>query len=130
MKKMFYHSYLFFIFTLLFSPLALAQSEVTVSDLLANSEKYDYKTVVVKGKVKDLKHKVSKRGNPYTVFYIEDKSSMVSVFSFGTLKIKNGDYVRVEGIFRRENRVGQYIFYNEIDASRGSVLKKNIRKGK
>jgi len=43
----------------------------TVSEILNHPDKYHLKTVLVKGEVLDVKHKVSKRGNPYTFLFYQ-----------------------------------------------------------
>lgn len=99
--------------------------KTSVSEILNNPDKYDGKMVRVEGKVDSLKSKTSKRGNPYTSFTIKDSSSgSLSVFSFGTLPIRSGDSVVVMGRYQKVKRVPpRYTFYNEIDASEGSVEK-------
>lgn len=59
--------------------------KTTVSDILANPDKYDGKMVQVEGKVLSPKFKTSKKGNPYTTFKVSDAGNTLSVFSFGTL---------------------------------------------
>jgi len=94
---------------------------LTVSEIINNPDKYHLKTVQVKGEVLDVKHKVSKRGNPYTVFVLSDGKKSLNVFTFGTPEINVGDKVKVEGIFYKVKYVGRYTFYNEIDASKGLI---------
>lgn len=74
---------------------------VTISEILSDPDKYHLKTVLVKGEVLDVKHKVSKRGNPYTVFALSDGTSAIKIFTY----------------------VGRYTFYNEIDATDGWIKK-------
>jgi RecJ-like exonuclease len=94
---------------------------LTVSEILNHPDKYHLKTVQVKGEVLDVKHKVSKRGNEYTVFVLSDGKKSLNVFTFGTPEINVGDKVKVEGIFYKVKYVGRYTFYNEIDASKGLI---------
>jgi RecJ-like exonuclease len=96
---------------------------LTVSEIINNPDKYHLKTVQVKGEVLDVKHKVSKRGNEYTVFVLSDGKKSLNVFTFGTPEINVGDKVKVEGIFYKVKYVGRYTFYNEIDASKGLIKK-------
>lgn len=113
------------IFYLFFIPLIVnAQAiKTTIGDILLHPQKYDGKIVKVEGKVISLKFKTSKRGNPYTVFKIAEDNQSLTVFSFGTLPIKEGDKVRVVGKYQSVKQVGPYTFYDEIDASKGSVEK-------
>lgn len=109
-------------FTLLVLCAALwAQEQVTVQALLTDGKKYDGKQVVVVGIVRDLKEKVSKRGNPYYNFKIGEGKQTISVFSYGKASVKNGDKVRVTGKFAVEKRVGYAVYRNEIDVSKGKV---------
>jgi DNA/RNA endonuclease YhcR with UshA esterase domain len=94
---------------------------VTISEILSNPDKYHLKTVLVKGEVLDVKHKVSKKGNPYTVFALSDGTSAIKIFTFGTPEINRGDKVKVKGIFYKVRYVGRYTFYNEIDATDGWI---------
>jgi len=71
---------------------------VTISEILSNPDKYHLKTVLVKGEVLDVKHKVSKRGNPYTIFALSDGTSAIKIFTFGTPEINRGESrVKVKG---------------------------------
>jgi RecJ-like exonuclease len=94
---------------------------LTVSEILNHPDKYHLKTVQVKGEVLDVKHKVSKRGNEYTVFVLSDGKKSLNVFTFGIPEINVGDKVKVEGTFYKVKYVGRYTFYNEIDASKGLI---------
>ncbi|MGC8915167.1 MAG: hypothetical protein ACP5K0_06555 [Thermosulfidibacteraceae bacterium] len=100
-----------------------AQTATSVSEILTNPDKYDNKVVQVTGKCINVKHKVSRKGNPYTVFELADKGGSIKVFSFGYLAINEGDKVIVKGIYQKVKMVGPYIFYNEIDASNGEIRK-------
>ncbi|MGB9807578.1 MAG: hypothetical protein ACPLSJ_03340 [Thermosulfidibacteraceae bacterium] len=100
-----------------------AQIATSVSEILTNPDKYDNKAVQVPGKCINVKHKVSRKGNPYTVFELADKGGSIKVFSFGYLAINEGDKVIVKGIYQKVKMVGPYIFYNEIDASNGEIRK-------
>jgi len=96
---------------------------VTISEILSDPDKYHLKTVLVKGEVLAVKHKVSRRGNPYTIFALSDGTSAIKIFTFGTPEINRGDRVKVKGIFYKVRYVGRYTFYNEIDATDGWIKK-------
>lgn len=98
-----------------------AQEQVTVQALLNEGKKYDGKQVVLVGTVRDLKEKVSKKGNPYYTFKIGEGKQTVSVFSYGKATVKNGDRVRVTGKFAVEKRVAYATYRNEIDVTKGKV---------
>jgi len=97
--------------------------KTTPTEILQSADKYDGKMVQVEGKVVSPNFKTSKKGNAYTTFKVTDsQNSTLSVFSFGTLTIKEGDTVKVTGRFQKVKKVPpRYTFHNEIDASEGSV---------
>lgn len=109
------------IILLLFITFLIAGEVVSIKSILDNPQKFDGKVVTVKGEVNSLKFKVSKRGNPYFTFKVDDGEAEIMVFSYGKPWIDNGQKVKVTGVFNAVKRVGQYTFYNEIDASRGSI---------
>ncbi|MCL6473701.1 MAG: hypothetical protein K6U75_01410 [Firmicutes bacterium] len=109
------------LFALLFITTALAQEQVTVQQLLNDGKKYDGKQVVLVGVVRDLKEKVSKKGNAYYTFKIGEGKQTISVFSYGTATVKEGDRVRVTGKFAVEKRVAYATYRNEIDVTKGKV---------
>jgi cytochrome c-type biogenesis protein CcmE len=98
-----------------------AQEQVTVQALLNEGKKYDGKQVVLVGIVRDIKEKVSKKGNPYYTFKIGEGKQTVSVFGYGKATVKNGDKVRVTGKFAVEKRVAYATYRNEIDVTKGKV---------
>ena len=103
---------------ILLTSISIACEKTTVSDITAGPNKFDGKEVCVESLVSNLKFKISKKGNPYTTFWVSDeKGQSLTVFSFGTLPIKEGDKVKVTGKYEVEKRVGRYTFYNEISAS-------------
>lgn len=112
------------LYLLIISTAANAQAiKTTVGDILSNPDQYDGKMVQVKGIAGSVKEKVSKKSNFYTTFKISNENNVLSVFSFGKLSLHDGDSVRVMGKYQKIKQVGRYTFYNEIDASGGSVEK-------
>ena len=109
------------LFALVFLATALAQEQVTVQALLNDGKKYDGKQVVLVGVVRDLKEKVSRKGNAYYTFKIGEGKQNISVFSYGTASVKEGDRVRVTGKFAVEKRVAYAVYRNEIDVTKGRV---------
>lgn len=82
---------------------------------------YDGKIVRVVGTVADLDDRVSRKGNAYHTFQVTSGKDSVTVFSFGPAHVSDGDRVRVTGKFQLERRVGYKTYYNEIDATKGSI---------
>jgi len=117
-----FHFVLLFITVLNFYTCTNAQV-LTISEIINNPDRYHLKTVKVKGEVLDVKHKISRKGNEYTVFVLSDGSAGIKVFTFGSPQINVGDKVKVEGVFYKVKYVGRYTFYNEIDATNGLIKK-------
>ncbi len=111
-------SYLLIIF---FSSILIAGDVISIKSILDNPQKFDGKIVTIQGEVVKLKSKVSKKGNPYFTFKLDDGEANITVFSFGKSNIENDDKVKVTGIFNAVKRVGKYTFYNEIDATGGII---------
>jgi len=104
------------IFSLIIPSISFS-SQNTIEEILKNPDTYDQKTIKVKGMVTNLKLKISRRGNPYTVFHIMDKAgNSLKVFMWEHQNIHEGEIVEVTGIFRKIKHIGPYIFYNEIEA--------------
>ncbi len=95
---------------------------VTVKDLLAEPDKWHGRAVVVTGSVGKLEPRTSQRGNSYYTFLLNDGKQSVTVFSYGTPEVKDGNRVQVEGTFLKVERVGKYTFQNQVDAIRIRVL--------
>jgi DNA/RNA endonuclease YhcR with UshA esterase domain len=117
-----FHFGLLFITVLNFYTCTNAQV-LTISEIINNPDQYHLKPVKVKGEVLDVKHKISRKGNEYTVFVLSDGSAGIKVFTFGSPQINVGDKVKVEGVFYKVKYVGRYTFYNEIDATNGLIKK-------
>ena len=98
--------------------------KTSLADIYANPNKYDGRMVQVEGKVLYLKAKVCKKGN-YTTLELDDKSGKsLTIFSYGHFPIIRGDTVKVTGIYKKVIHVPpRYTFYNEIDATGGSIIK-------
>lgn len=111
---------------------ALAIAPVTVDDLIKNVDKYNDKTITVVGRVADYSEKTSKKGNPYITFLLRGKSETANIYLQGRLKksLKNGDQVEVTGMFRKEKKVGDRAFKNEIDATAEKGKPDNVKPAK
>jgi hypothetical protein len=105
---------------ILLTSISLACENTTVSSINVNASKFDGKEVCVEGSVSDLEFKTSKKGNPYTTFSVNDEIfNSVTVFSLGSLQIKEGDKVKVTGKYDVVKQVGiiTYSYFNAISAS-------------
>ncbi len=99
----------------------------TIAAIQKDPDKFHKKLVQVEGKISDYKEKTSRAGNTYTTFKLEQDGQKLTVFSYGHLKLRDGDAVVVVGRYYKERRVGRATFRNEIDASSregGKITKK------
>lgn len=91
---------------------------------MRNPDKYNGKVVVVEGTASSIKIKFSTQGKPYTIFKITQGRETLNVFTHGELPIRNGDHIRVAGIYQKVKFVPpKSTFHNGIDASHGGVEK-------
>lgn len=88
------------------------------SEILASPDLYDGRALVIAGTIGNPRELLSKRGNPYYVFELEDGRRAIRVVSFGNTLCKAGAYATVEGRFRKVKRQGQETVYNEVEAYR------------
>ena len=102
--------------------LAARADLVTVKDLLAEPDKWHGRAVLVSGSVGKLEPRTSQRGNRYYTFLLNDGMQSLTVFSYGTPEIRDGNRVQVEGTFLKVNRVGKHTFQNQVNATRILVL--------
>ncbi|MEN3001705.1 MAG: hypothetical protein ABDI19_07690 [Armatimonadota bacterium] len=89
----------------------------TIAAIQEDPNRFHKKLVQLEGKVSDYKEKVSRAGNAYTTFKLVQNEQKITVFSYGHLKLKDGDEVIVIGRYYKEKRVGRITFKNEVDAS-------------
>ena len=92
----------------------------TIDQILATPNAYDGQHVDVRGKVADLRAKVSHKGNAYVTFSL-CSDRCIHVFAFGAPSIKDGQTITVRGTFAAVKQTGGYTFRNEIDADDGSL---------
>lgn len=78
----------------------------------------DGRIVTLEGTVQRLDARVSHRGNAYFAFDLDTGRGAVRVFRFGVPQCVVGSRAVVAGVFHRVKRVGNYTFYDEIDAER------------
>jgi hypothetical protein len=74
----------------------------------------------LQGTAVGVKETTSHRGNDYTTFKLQDPSGCgaVNIFAWGHPALKNGDQVRVDGVFETEHHQGRYTFHNEAEATK------------
>lgn len=111
------------VFALLAVSSAYAEVRTDIQAILANPNGFDGRKVEVEGRVESLRSRISGKGSPYTIFRVADNGESLSVFTLGDAPLKEGDMVRVSGMFQKVRYVSQYVFLNEIDATDGRVEK-------
>jgi hypothetical protein len=90
----------------------------TIKTILADPARHDGQTFTLDGTIAYLDARVSKKGNPYYTFKLDDGSGRLTVFSYGEPPCSAKSRVTVEGPFRRVKQQGGYTFHNQIDARR------------
>jgi DNA/RNA endonuclease YhcR with UshA esterase domain len=101
---------------LLFIIFPIRGAEVDIGSIARSPAQFDGKSVTVRGTASAVKETVSRAGNPYATLQVQDKTGGIKVFTFGHPGIKAGDCVEATGVYQQVKRVGQHIFYNEIEA--------------
>jgi hypothetical protein len=97
-------------------PLASAR-EAALSTVVETPAQFDGQTLTLRGTITALKETVSRGGNDYTTFKLQDAGGRaVNIFKWGHPSLKDGDWVEVEGIFRQTKHVAAYTFHNEVEA--------------
>ena len=112
------HAWAFVVAVLLLSVAAGEGADGPVKALLSDPARHDGQEVSLAGTLTQLDARVSKRGNPYYTFKLDDGSGGVTVFSFGRPPCPAGSPVTVDGAFRRVKQVSGHTFHDQIDARR------------
>jgi hypothetical protein len=93
-------------------------ADATVKTVMSDPARYDGQAVSLAGTINALDARVSKRGNAYYTFKLDDGSGRVNVFAFGQPPCPSGSSVTADGVFRRVKQISGHTFYNQVDASR------------
>lgn len=96
---------------------------VKIGELLDKPDTFNEKEVKTSGVVEEFHQRVSKIGNPYFVFKVEEKEKQVNVFGRGKLQtpLKSGQLVEIVGTFRKQKMSGGNVFKNEIEVTTKTV---------
>jgi len=103
---------------LLLSVAAGEGADGPVKALLSDPARHDGQAVTLAGTVSQLDARVSKRGNAYYTFKLDDGSGRITVFSFGQPPCSAGSRVTIDGEFRRVKQVSGHTFHDQVDARR------------
>jgi hypothetical protein len=93
-------------------------ADAQIKAILADPARYDGQPVMLAGSVSRLDARVSRRGNPYYTFTLDDGSGRLTVFSFGRAPCPSPTRVTVDGEFRQVKKVGSHTFHDQVDARR------------
>jgi DNA polymerase III alpha subunit len=91
-------------------------ADATVKTVMSDPARYDGQAVILAGTVNALDARVSKRGNAYYTFKLDDGSGRVNVFAFGQPPCPSGSRVAIDGTFRRVKQVSGHTFHDQVDA--------------
>ena len=103
---------------LLLSVATVEGANETIKTILADPARHDGQTFTLDGTIAYLDARVSKKGNPYYTFKLDDGSGRLTVFSFGEPPCPARSRVMVEGQFRRVKQQSGHTFRDQIDARR------------
>jgi hypothetical protein len=93
-------------------------ADAQIKTMLSDPARYDGQPVTLTGAVSRLDPRVSRRGNPYYTFMLDDGSGRLTVFSFGRAPCAAPARVTVDGEFRHVKTVGTHTFHDQVDARR------------
>ncbi len=94
-----------------------ASGMVAIAELLADPKRYDKTVVAVVGHVADLNDTTDRKGQPVYAFLLSEGNTSVKVVGSGRAPVHNGQYVMVEGTFRRLRQGRRTVVGNRIKAS-------------
>jgi len=90
----------------------------SVKTILSDPGRFDGQAVTLGGTVTQLDARVSRRGNAYYTFKLDDGSGRIAVFAFGQPPCPSPSRVTVDGEFRHVKRVSGHTFHDQVDARR------------
>jgi hypothetical protein len=103
---------------------ALGQTPVSVGDLAGSPATYHGDAIKVSGTIASYQQRATGRGTPYASFRLQAEGSSIPVFAGRPKGLRNGQRVRITGMFVKSKRVGRETFRNAIEAIRVDILAK------
>ncbi len=94
-----------------------ASGMVAIAELLAEPERYDKTVIAVVGHVAGLNDTTDRKGQPVYAFLLTEGNTSVKVVGYGRAPVHNGQYVMVEGTFRRLRQVRRTVVGHRIKVS-------------
>ena len=86
-----------------------------IGDVLARTKVYDNRPITISGSIYNYEERVSRAGNPYTVFTIRDCSGAIVAHYKGHLSLDPYKKVSATGVFRTRLDGGGNTFYNQLE---------------
>jgi len=100
---------------------AIESPSQSIVSILTHVNDYSGRRVSLRGTVSDYREKVSRSGNPYTVFTLSDGAGWLTIHYRGHAGSYNGQFVAVKGTFNAVKHVAGRSYYNQVEASSVSV---------
>ncbi|MEE8494250.1 MAG: hypothetical protein V3S25_09430 [Nitrospirales bacterium] len=95
-----------------------ASGMLEIAELVSAPAQYDQQKVAVVGHVSNLTTAKNRKGQTFYGFLLKDTDGTVDgtvkVLGPGKAPVREGEYIMVEGIFRRLRQFGRVARYNEI----------------
>ena len=91
-----------------------ASGMLEIAELVSAPAQYDQQKVAVVGHVSNLTTAKNRKGQTFYGFLLKDTDGTVKVLGPGKAPVREGEYIMVEGIFRRLRQLGRTARYNEI----------------
>jgi DNA replicative helicase MCM subunit Mcm2 (Cdc46/Mcm family) len=123
--------FLFWEVSLAKRPLKDPPVSLTIEELMAGSDHYDGQRVIVTGRVRSMEIQKGRRGSNYVMVVIEELGhqsgeavASVNVIILNIPSVREGNDVRVQGVYHREGRQAGKTFEHFIDAE--AILKDKL----
>ena len=110
------HVALALLLTSLVAPASGWTQVLDMADLIAHSQQYDRKEVVVTGRAHAVQAVTDKQGKPAVQFLLEEGAGR-SLKVICHQSVREGDQLIVEGTFMRRRQSGRMPVYNEVTAT-------------
>jgi cytochrome c-type biogenesis protein CcmE len=110
---------LMFIFGLSTNPGVFAQA-FDPAQILRHTQSYDGKPLTVSGTVRNTVVQTTRQGKEFMTFELCDAACM-KVFTWGHVKLREGQHESVSGTFKTVKHVDLYSFQDVLEAHGGSI---------
>lgn len=102
----------------------LEQSELTITQVVAEPKKYNKEVITLDGKVQDIKYKKLINGRKFTLFMLkDDNNKTLKVYARGYIKeLEDGSKIRIYGRYSKEKKFVFKKFKNVMKARKIQIL--------